>query len=75
MIAGMIVEAETMIAETIAEAVEAMGLYTGTLKTKVGLVAQISSHICHAIVVALILTARIVNVWYPYARPPISSQH
>ena len=73
----MIVEAgedETMIAETIVAVVEAMGLYTGTLKTKVGLVARISSHTCHATVVVLMLTTRIVNVWYPYARPLLSSQ-
>jgi hypothetical protein len=59
MIVGMIVEAgddETMIAETIVAAAEAMKLYTGTLKAKVGPVARI-----------LILTVRIVNVWYPYA--------
>jgi len=70
MIVGMIVEAgddETMIAETIVAAAEAMKLYTGTLKAKVGLVARISSHTYHATVVVLILTVRIVNVWYPYA--------
>ena len=66
-------EDETMIAETIVEAAEAMGLYTGTLKSKVGLVAQISSHTCHAIAVVLILTARIVNIWYLYARSPLFS--
>ena len=27
---------------------------------------------CRAIVVVLILTVRIVNVWYPHARPPPS---
>ena len=37
-----------IIAGIIVEAGEAMGLYTGTLKTKVGLVARISSHTCHA---------------------------
>lgn len=63
-----------IIAGIIVEAGEAMGLYTGTLKTKVGLVARISSHTCHATVVVLILTARIVNVWYTCAHPPLSSQ-
>jgi choline-glycine betaine transporter len=74
----MIVEAEedeTMIAGTIVGAAEAMGRCISTLKTKVCLVAQMSSPICRAIVVVLILTVRIVNVWCPYARPPLSSQH
>ena len=61
----MIVEAgedETMIAGAIVAAVGAMGMYTGILRTKVGLVARISSHTCHATVVVLIFTAHIVNV-------------
>jgi len=47
---------------------------TSTPKTKVRLVGRISSRICRAIVVVLIFTVRIVNVWYPHARPPLSSQ-
>ena len=54
--------------------VEAMELSTSTPKTKVRLVGRISSRICRAIVVVLILAVRIVNVWYPHARPPLSSQ-
>jgi hypothetical protein len=49
------------------------GLRTSTLKIEVRIVAQMSSRICRAIVVVLILTALIVNVWSPYARPPLSS--
>jgi len=65
---------ETMIAGTIVEAEEAKGLYTSTPKTKVRLVGRISSRICRAIVVVLALTVLIVNAWYPYARPPPTSQ-
>ena len=68
-----VVEDETMIAETIVGAAEAMERCTSTPKTKVRLVGQMSSRICRAIVVVLILTVRIVNVWYPHARPPLSS--
>ena len=59
-IAEMIVDAvedETMIARKTLAAVEAMGVYTGTLKTKVGFVELISSHTCHATVVVLIEAA------------------
>ena len=59
MIAEMIVEVrkdEIMIAGTIVAVVEAMGMYTGTLKTNVGVVALISSHTCYATVVVLIIT-------------------
>ena len=59
---------ETMIAGTIVAAAEAMALSTSTPKTKVRLVGRMSSRICRAIVVVLILTVRIVNVWYPHAR-------
>ena len=59
------VEDETMIAETIAGAVEAMELYISTPKTKVRLVGRMSSRICRAIVVVLALTVLIVNAWYP----------
>ena len=68
------VEDETMIAETIVGAAEAMELCTSTPKTKVRFVGRMSSRICRVIVVVLILTVRIVNVSYPYARPPLSSQ-
>jgi len=44
---------EAMIAEPIVAAVEAMEVYTGTLKTMVGLVAWKSSHTYHATVVVL----------------------
>ena len=43
-------------------------------KDKVRLVGRMSSRICRAIVVVLILTVRIVNIWYPHTRPPLSSQ-
>jgi len=67
-------EDETMIADTIVGAAEAMELYTSTPKTKVHLVERMSSRLCRSIVVVLIVTIRIVSVWYPYARPPLSSQ-
>ena len=65
-------EDETMIAGTIVGAAVAMGLCTSTPKTKVRLVGRMSSRICRAIVV--VVTVLIVNVWYPHARPPLSSQ-
>ena len=55
-----------MIAETIVGAAEAMELYTSTPKTTVRFVGRMSSRICRTIVVVLILTVRIVNVWYPH---------
>jgi hypothetical protein len=48
-------------------------MIAGTIEKNVGLVARISSHTCHATVVVLILTARIINVWYTCAHPPLSS--
>ena len=54
-------EDETMIPDTIVGAAENMALYTLTPKTKVRLVERMSSRICRAIVVVLILTVRIVN--------------
>ena len=65
---------ETMIEDTIVGAAEGMELCTSTPKTKVHLVERMTSRICRVIVVVLILTVRIVNVWYPYTRPPLSSQ-
>ena len=56
-----VVEGKTMIAETIVGAAEAMELCTSTPKTKVRFVGRMSSRICRAIVVVLILTVRIVN--------------
>ena len=67
-------EDETMIAGAIVGAAEAMGLCTSTPKTKVRLVGRMSSRICRAIVVVVMLTVLIVNVWYPRTRPPHSSQ-
>jgi hypothetical protein len=72
----MIVKAEedvTMIADTIVGAEEVTGMCASTLRTKVRLVARISSRICRAIAGVLMLTVLIVNVWYPYTRPPLSS--